>query len=450
MTKTRLAWTIVPALALASGLVLRAAAPGDKSGILEENIDTTTRPQDDLFRHINGKWLKESKIPADRPFDGAFFSLRDRSEADLRAIIEAAAKQGDKAEGEVQKVGDLYASFMDEARIEELGLKPIQGELDDIAAIKDKAGFLRTLASLQKIGVSGVFSAFVNTDAKKSDSYILYVNQGGLGLPDESYYRDPNFQKIRDAYVAHIAKMFELAKIANPEKAALRVMALESRLAKGHLDKVSNRDATKTYNKVSTAQLQSLAKGLDLASWFEDMGAKSVENVIVRQPSYLTALAQAVDAESLDDWKTYLTWRVLNDRAGELSKAFVDEDFQFSGKVLSGTPEIRPRWKRGVATVESALGEAAGKLYVEKHFPPAAKERMKGLVKNLIEAYREDILALDWMSEETKKQAIDKLLKFTPKIGYPDKWRDYTKLEIKRGDLMGNARRSAAFEIAFN
>ena len=439
----RLAWAIAPALAIAL-----IAADDPKSGIEKANNDPAVRAQDDLFLHVNGKWLKEAKIPSDRPFDGAFFMLRDKAEAQLRAIIEDAAKSGDK--GEAKQVGDLYASFMDEARADELGIKPIQVELDAVAAIQDKSALLPAMALLQKAGVPGVLAGFVNTDAKKSDRYIVYLNQSGLGLPDESYYRDPKFEKIRDAYVAHVAKMFALAKIADPDKAAARVMAVETRLAKGHWDRVRNRDATKTYNKVTRADLQTLAKGIDLNPWFALLGIKGTDDVVVRQPSYLTAMAEAIEAVSLDDWKTYLTWKILNDRAPLLSKAFVDENFDFYGKTLSGTPELRPRWKRAVSAVEESLGEAAGKLYVAKHFPPAAKTRMQALVKNLMAAYRVDILALDWMSKETKAEALKKLDKFEPKIGYPDKWRDYSGLEIQRDDLVGNARRSAAFELAYN
>ena len=443
----RFAWAFAPALA--ASLILPASAADLKSGIDLSNVDPAVKPQDDLFRHVNGKWLKEAAIPSDRSSDGAFYKLRDDSETQLRALIEEAAKQGDAAKGEAKKVGDLYASFMDEEKIEALGVKPIQPELDEVAAIKDKAGFFKTLVSLQKAGVPGLFGAGVEPDAKKSDQYAVYMFQGGIGLPDEMYYRDPKFAKIRDAYVKHIAKMFELAKLADPEKAAATVMAVETKLAASHWDRVRSRDADKTYNKFSKADLATLAKGVDLAGWIDDMGAKGVDHVVVAQPSYFTGMAEAVSEISLDDWKTYLTWNILRDRAPMLSKAFVNENFEFFGKTLSGIPELRPRWKRGVQLVEGSLGEAAGQLYVAKHFPPQAKERMKVLVKNLIEAYREDIQHLDWMSAETKKKALEKLDKFTPKIGYPDKWRDYSKLDIDRGDLIGNTKRSSAFGLNY-
>jgi putative endopeptidase len=418
-----------------------------KSGIDQSHFDTAVRAQDDLFRNVNGKWLSESEIPSDRPMDGAFFELRDRSEAQVRAIIDDAVNAKDDADA--RKVGDLYASFMDEARAEELGLSPIEPELAAVAQIKDKAGLIRELAALQRKGVPGLFWAYVNTDSKKSDQYIVYITQGGLGLPDESYYREPKFETIRTAYVTHIGKMLALAKVPDPEKAAAPIMTIETTIAKGHWDNVRVRDVEKTYNKVTCAQLKAMAAGLDFEAWFEGMGAKEIEEMIVRQPSFMTELANTLDLFPIDDWRTYLTWNVIRDRAPMLSKAFVMENFEFFGKTLMGTPEIRPRWKRGVAMVESALGEAVGRLYVAKHFPPEAKEKMSRLVANLIEAYRVDIRALDWMSAETKTKAHEKLARFTPKIGYPEKWRDYSALEIQRDDLVGNARRAAQFALNY-
>jgi len=424
-----------------------AAEPLAKSGIDKSRFDPSVRAQDDLFRSVNGKWLAESQIPSDRPADGAFFELRDRSEKQVRAIIEEAAQS--KGDADAQKVSDLFASFMDEAQAEKLGLIPIQPELDAIASIKDKAGLIRELAALQRVGVPGLFGAFVNTDSKESTRYTVYINQGGLGLPNESYYREAKSEGIRKGYVAHVGKMLALANVPEPEKAAARIMAMESTIAKGHWDNVRTRDADRTYNKFSRPQLKELTGGLDLDPWFAGLGAKDITDVIVREPSFLTDIAKAIDLYSIDDWKTYLTWHVLNARAPLLSKAFVTENFEFFGKNLTGTPEMQPRWQRGVGTVEGSLGQAVGKLYVAKHFPPEAKEKMKGLVANLLEAYRVDIKALDWMSAETKTKALEKLAKFTPKIGYPDKWRDYSKLEIKRDDLVGNARRSAEFALNY-
>ncbi len=420
-----------------------AAEPVQMSGIVKDHFQPDIRPQDDLFRRVNGKWLLESKIPSDRPADGAFYELRDRSEKQVRAIIEDAAKTKDDANA--RKIADMFASFMNEERAEQLGLKPIQAELDSIAAIKDKSGLIRELAALHRAGVSGLFGLFVSPDSKKSDEYIAYLNQGGLGLPDESYYRDPKFKALREAYVVHIGKMLALAKIPEPEKTAERIVAVETSIAKGHWDNVRTRDADKSYNKLSREQLKTLADGLDLDSWFDGIGAKAIQNMIVRQPSFFTDLAKTVNSVSIDDWKSYLVWRVINDRASLLSKSFVAQDFDFYGKTLNGTPENQPRWKRGVGMVQGALGEAVGQLFVAKHFPPEAKAKMKTLVANLLEAYRVDIQALDWMSAETKVKALDKLSKFTTKIGYPDKWRDYSKLAIQSDDLVGNSRRISEF-----
>jgi putative endopeptidase len=290
---------------------------------------------------------------------------------------------------------------------------------------------------------------FVNSDAKRSDQSIAYLTQAGIGLPNESYYREPQYEGLRKAYVAHVGKMLALGKLPNPEKSATQIMAMETAIAKGHWDNVRNRDADKTYNKVSRAQLKDLAPGLDFDAWFEVMGGSGIKEMIAREPSFFTELAKTVDSFPIEDWKTYLAWHAINDRAPLLSSPFVMENFEFINKTLTGTPEIQPRWKRGVALVEAAMGQAVGKFYVAKHFPPESKEKMKRLVANLIEAYRIDIQALDWMSAETKAKALVKLAKFTSKIGYPDKWRDYAKLETRPDDLVGNARRAAEFTLDY-
>jgi putative endopeptidase len=438
---------LVGAVGLVGLSAVLAAEPDRKTGIDKSNVESTVRPQDDLFWHVNGKWLEGAKIPSDRPADGSFFELRDLSDKRVRAIIEETAKN--KGNDESQKIADLFASFMDQDRAEQLGMKPIQLELDAVAAIKDKAGLIRELATLQRMGVPGLFGFFINADAKKSDRNITYLSQGGLGLPDESYYRETKYEDLRKSYVSHIGKMLALGKFPDAEKSATQIMAMETAIAKGHWDNVRSRDADKSYNRMSRSQLKTLAGGLDLDPWFEAIEAKEILELVVRQPSFFTELAKTIDQFSLDDWKTYLTWRILSSRAPLLSEPFVKENFEFAGKTLLGTPEMEPRWKRGVSLVEGVLGEAVGKLYVAKHFPPEAKERMKVLVANLIEAYRVDIQALDWMSTETKTKALAKLSKFTPKIGYPDKWRDYTKLEIKPDDLVGNARRAAEFALNY-
>jgi putative endopeptidase len=422
----------------------------EKSGIDRSRFDESVRPQDDLFRYASGKWLATAKIPADRSLDGAFMELRDNAESNLRAMIEDVAKRNASADASERKVGDFFASYMDEARADSLGKKPIADELAQIDAISDKASLVKTIAKLHRLGVEGVFGLRVTPDAKQSDRYIVYLRQGGIGLPDESYYREDKFQKVREAYVAHIAKMLELTSAPDAKAGAERVMSVESGLAKHHWDRVKSRDATLTYNKKSGTALSELTPGFDWQAWFEGVGAKGVDEVVVEQPSYFSAMASSIETVSLPDWKLWLKWQLIRETAPLLSHEFVDADFEFFDKVLTGAPEIRPRWKRGVAASEVALGHALGKLYVAKHFPPAAKTRMKQLVANLIEAYRRDIQDLPWMSAETKQKALDKLSKFTPHIGYPDIWRDYSRLEIIRDDLVGNVQRAEAFELARN
>jgi putative endopeptidase len=421
-----------------------------KSGIDKSTFDKTVRPQDDFFRYVNGGWIKSTEIPSDRPATGAFFLLRDEAEANLRAIIEATAKAENPAGSEAKKIADLYNSFMDEERAEKLGLDPLKEQLAAINAIADKPQLVRALAAQARHGVSGAFGAFVTQDAKKSDTTIVYINQGGLGLPDESYYREANYAKIRDAYLAHVQKTLEIAGIEKADDAAKRILALETRLAAHHYDRVKNRDSDLTYHKKSRAELAELTPGLDWAAYLDGVRAPQVSEVIVRQPEYLAGLAKAFDELPLDDWKLKLKWNLLRSSAPYLSKAIADENFKFYSQTLNGVPEQRPRWKRGVALVEEAMGEALGKIYVEKHFPPEAKARMRQLVQNLVEAYRESIQSLDWMSDETRTKALAKLDKFVPKIGYPDKWRDYSGLEIKADDLLGNAQRSDAFELDYN
>lgn len=449
--KRSIAWLWATVVLVGGPTIARGEPPegsAAKSGVDGSFVDSRIRPQDDLFRHVNGKWLAESPIPPDRPLDGAFYKLRDLSEANLRAIIEETAARPDSPPGsEARKVGDLFASFMAEGNADRLGLEPIRPDLDAIASVADKPGLTKLLAGLQRNGVEGPFGVFVNTDAKQSDRYIVQLSQAGLGLPDESYYRLDQFKPQREAYLLHIRKMFELAGLPEPARSAEQVLALETRLAKDHWDRVKNRDDVLTYNKKDRKALAELTPGFEWHTWSDAAGIRGVEDVIVGQPSYFTAMARAFDEVPLPDWKAWLAWSVLRTHAPLLSKPFVDENFNFYGKTLTGSQEIKPRWKRGVGVVEGSLGEAVGKLFVEKHFPPAAKARMQQLVANLIEAYRRDIQSLEWMGPATKRKALEKLAKFNPKIGYPERWRDYASLEIRRDDLVGNANRAAAFEF---
>ncbi|MDX6237975.1 MAG: putative endopeptidase, partial [Kribbellaceae bacterium] len=420
------------------------------TGIDSADLSGTVRPQDDLFRYVNGPWLDRTEIPADKAIYGAFHALLDTAEQNVRSIVEKAAA-GDHAEGsEARKIGDLYASFMDEETIERLGSEPIAAQLELVRSVTDLDGIVKVLGTLEGEGVAGLFHYWVNADAKNSDQYVVHLTQGGLGLPDESYYREDSFAGERTGYVEHVARMLELADQPEPEAAADRIMAVETRLAAGHWDRVTNRDATLTYNKVDRAGLNELTPGLDWSDWLLAAGVpeSAFEQVVVSQPSFLTAAAEALRDVELEQWKEWLSWRVIHNAAPLLSRAFVNENFAFYGRRLTGAPELRERWKRGLGVVQAALGEAVGQLYVAEHFPPAAKARMVELVANLVEAYRQRIDALDWMSPETRQRALEKLGQFTPKIGYPDKWRDYSGLEVRSDDLVGNVRRSVAVETA--
>jgi putative endopeptidase len=438
------------ACALATTAAFAAQAPTATSGIDRANLDPAVRAQDDLFRHVNGKWLATFEIPVDKSNYGSFTRLSDQAEADLRKIIEELAASEHKKGSVEQKVGDMYASFMDEAAVEKAGAKPLADTLKRIERIKDKDGLVETMALLGKQGVRGAWGAAIFPDQKKSDEYGFYLGQSGLGLPDRDYYLDPKFKDKLDAYGPHIERMLTLAGTKDAAAKSKAIVALETRLAQSSWTRVERRDREKNYNKMTRAELAKLAPGIDFDRAFEAIGADGVEKMIVGQPTFFPALAKAMDEVPLADWKAWLSWNAIDRAAPVLSKAFVDESFAFRGTVLSGTPENRPRWKRGVAMVEGALGEAVGKVYVERHFPPAAKQRMDGLVKNLVEAYRQSIDGLDWMSADTKVKAQAKLAKFTPKIGYPTKWRDYSKLEVKRGDAFGNALRAAGFEFQRN
>ena len=417
------------------------------SGLDRANFDPSVRPQDDLFRAVNGTWLAKTEIPADRADYGAFAALADQAEKDVKAIIESCAQATDKATGsEKQKVGDLYASYMDERRIERLGIKPIVATLSAVDQIATKADLVRVLADLARVGIAGAFDPYVSPDARQSDRYILHLYQAGLGLPDREYYWDAKYKEKLAAYQAHVEQMLTLAHVADAKRAAAEIVAFETRIAKAHWSKVENRDSIKTYNKKTRDELAQLAPGFDWNGYLDAIGAGAAKEIIIAQPSYFTAAAKMADAESLPIWRAWLKWTVIRHYAGLLNKEMVDESFAFYGKTLRGIPENRPRWKRAVSAVEACLGEAAGKLYVEKHFPPDAKARMDEMVKNVIEAYRQAIQNLEWMSPETKQKAIVKLATFNPKIGYPKRWRDYSSLRITRDELVGNVDRAATFE----
>ena len=422
-------------------------------GLLREGNDPAVRPQDDLFGHVNGGWYDTVEIPDDLPGFGAFVQLRLNAEqqvGDLLREAAAAAQSGAAEPGSTtQQIGDLFASFLDEERVEGLGVSPIEDDLAAIRALSTTGELAGLLGRLEREGAAdGAFAAYVNTDDRKSDRYVINITQGGIGLPDEAYYREDQFAEIRSSYLAHVTTMLSLAGIDDPDEAAQCVMALETRLAAGHWDVVACRDVIKTYNLTSADELAALAPAFDFAVWRAGLGAPeaALAEVVVRQPSYLEALSQALSDLPLDDWKHWLTWQVVHSSAPFLSRAFVAQNFDFYAKTLAGTQVQRDRWKRGVAVTESVLGEAIGEQYVERHFPAEAKQQMDELVSNLVEAYRRNIDALDWMGPETRRKALEKLAVFRPKIGYPPRWRDYSSVVIDRADLLGGVRRGNAFE----
>jgi len=422
-----------------------------RSGLDLSHVDPQTRPQDDLFGHVNGRWLTEYAIPADRATDGAFRSLFDRAEEQVRDLITEAAAAGAPEGTDQQRIGDLYASFLDEPAVQSRGLQPLRDELALIDAAADADALAAVVGSLQRTGVGGGAGVYVDTDSKDSTRYLVHLTQSGIGLPDESYFRDPQHAEILAAYPGHIARMFALVYGGEPgdhTATAERVIALETQLAQAHWDVVKRRDAELSYNLRTFAELSAQAPGFDWAGWIGALGASPqvASELVVRQPDYLSAFAALWSSADLDQWKDWARWRLIHGRAAILTDEIVAEDFSFYGRLLSGTEAIRERWKRGVALVENLMGDALGKLYVERHFPPDHKARMDQLVANLREAYRVSITNLEWMTPETRERALTKLDKFTPKIGYPKRWRDYSELVVRRDDLYGNYQRGHALE----
>ncbi|MDT5219329.1 MAG: putative endopeptidase [Mycobacterium sp.] len=426
-----------------------------RSGIDLSHIDTAARPQDDLFGHVNGRWLSEYDIPADRATDGAFRTLFDRAEEQVRDLILEASQSRAPAGSDQQRIGDLYASFVDEDTVEGRGLQPLHDELTIIDDAADRGALAAVVGALQRTGVGGGVGLYIDTDSKNSSRYLAHFSQSGIGLPDESYYRLEQHAAVLAAYPDHIAKMFALvlggasegpADPADHAQTAARIVGLESKLAAAHWDVVKRRDAELTYNLRTFAELETEGVGFDWGRWITGLGStpEAVAEVVVRQPDYLTAFAELWNSEDFEDWKSWARWRLIRARSGWLTSEMVDADFEFYGRRLTGTEQIRDRWKRAVALVEALMGDAVGKLYVERHFPPGAKARIDALVNNLQEAYRISISELDWMTPETRERAQVKLAKFTAKVGYPVAWRDYSALVIDRNDLYGNYQRGYA------
>jgi putative endopeptidase len=427
-----------------------AVAEVSSFGTHFQNIDASYRPQDDFFDYVNGKWLKTVDIPADKSSWGSGAELAESILPQLRGIVESAHG----ATGtEAQKIGDLYASFMDEAKLDALGLKPLESEFARVDALTDKSQIPALMAHFSRVGVNIPFDIQVHQDNRDSTRYIVDLVQTGLGLPDRDYYLkdDPKLLEARTKYQAHVEKMMSMAGDKSAAEDAKTIVALETELARVQWTKVENRDPVKTYNKVELPALETLAPGFGWDSWLAAGGLKGkLTYVIVSQPTYITGFNQILKNTPLATWKTYFRWHVLSAYAADLSKPYADQNFAFYGTALRGIPEQEARWKRGVRLINGAMGEGLGKLYVAKYFPPENKASMEKLVRNLLAAMNQDIDTLDWMGPATKKEAHAKLSTFMLKIGYPDNWRDYSSLTVARGDLVGDVIHANEFEYERN
>jgi predicted metalloendopeptidase len=448
----RLTSLVLPLAAVALAAVTTPApAQGPRpSGIDTSTFDRSVRPQDDLFRFVNGGWIKRTPIPGDAARWGAFDELDERSREAMRAILEDAARSNAPGGSEERKVGDLYASFLDSARVESLGVTPLRGELDRIAALKSTSELPALFAHLARIGVARPITSAVASDPKKSSVNAVLIGQSGLSLPDRDYYlmNDARMAGVREKYQVYLGQLFTLAKLPDPSGAASRVLALETAIAGKQWDRARNRDRNATYNPKTVAQLAASSPHFDWKTYLDAAGIGTATDVIVNQPDYLAGLDSIIAATPVDTWREYFAAKLLDTYSPELSSPFVQARFDFRSKVLSGQQEMRARWKRGVQEVQLGLGEPAGKLYVARHFKPEAKARIDALIHNLLDAYRIGIDSLEWMTPATKARAKEKLAQFSVKIGYPDKWRDYSALAIKRDDLVGNVMR--AREWAYN
>lgn len=420
------------------------------SGIELENFDHQVRHQDDFYYSVNGKWLATTPIPADKSNYGAFSVLYEESQAALKQIIEEAAAKPNKAEGSVeQKIGDFYAAYMDTTLADQLGIAPLKGQLADIAKTASHADVAALMGKLLTDGSGIPFGFYVNNDAKNSSQYGVYLYQSGLTLPDRDYYLkdDPKFVANREAMREYVRKLMSAAGYPHADAAAANVANIELFIAQSQWSRVESRDANKAYNKMSLKELQQLMGGFDFDGFAKAAGLTGkTQDVIVRQPSYFEKLGAEFGKFPVSAWQDYLAFHLVDSYAGLLSQQFVDLHFDFHSKTLMGIQEQKPRWKRTVDGADQVIGELVGKEYVARHFQPEAKARMESMIKNLIKGFEVSIDELEWMTPETKKAAQEKLSKFTYKIGYPDKWKDYSNLEIKADDLVGNYQRYARFE----
>lgn len=411
------------------------------------DFDAAVRPQDDLFRHVNGTWLATAQIPEDKSGWGAFQELRDNSEKAVHDIVESVSSEDlGSVEG---KITALYASFMSEDRIEELDDKPLRRLLDMVDAISSPAQLARYLGWSIRHGISSLYRAGVEADPGNPSRYIVMIGQSGIGLPDEAYYHEDQHAGIRERYLAHLRATFELLGCPDAAEQAQAVFDLETKIASQHWDNVRTRDLVQMYNLLTWPDFVAASQALhweEFVSGAEIPGERIAE-LVSMQPSFFSGVASLVESEPIEAWRSWARWHLVSTLSPLLSSRFVEQNFDFYSRQLAGTPQLRPRWKRGTSLVESVLGEGIGKLYVERHFPPSAKEQMDRLVSHLLEAYRRSIGELNWMGEETRQEALRKLSKFRPKIGYPAKWRDYSALIVAPDDLVGNMLRANSFEL---
>jgi len=441
------------ALLIAGAASASAAEPAKvaslQSGIDIQYNDKSVKPQEDFYRHVNGTWLKNAQIPSDRSSAGAFMDLREAVVPRLHAIIDGLAKAKNASGSDAQKISDLYASFMDTKSIEAAGLKPLQADFAKIDALTDKKQIPALMAWLNRISVTAPYDIQVHQDNKDSTKYVLDIGQSGLALPDRDYYLKDDDAKLKDTrskYLKHVETMLTMSGDKEAAKNAAAILAFETELAKVQWTKVDLRDPIKAYNKIEISKINELTAGYDWNAYLNELGVTGkIDYVIVGQPSYLVGMNKVLQETSLDSIKAYFKWHLLSSVASQLPKQYSDENFAFFSKTLRGVPEQEIRWKRGVRLVDSGMGESLGKLYVAKHFPADSKAKMEKLVANLLLAYKESIDTLDWMSPETKKEAQAKLATFMPKIGYPNKWKDYSALRITKGDAVGNLRAIRSF-----
>ena len=431
-------------------LLMMPIAAQQRAGIDLDAMDKNANPCVDFYQYACGAWNAKHPVPPDQSRWGRFEELIERNQNVLRQILDGASLSTARRDAIDQKIGDYYASCMDEAGIEKQGLAPLKPELDRIAALQDKESLPPALARLHLLGVNAMFRLYSDADYKDASRYIAYAAQGGLSLPDRDYYTkdDARSAELRKQYVAHVTKMFQLMgeTAESAARKARAVMDIETTLAKGSLDRVSRRDPEKTYHKMSRSQLTKLAPDFPWQRYFESLATPPFDTLNVAQPDFFRALGQAFRDHGLDEWKTYLTWHVIRENAPLLPSAFVNENFEFFGRTLTGAKELRPRWKRCVSFADNDLGEALGRRFVERTFGTDGKARTLKMVQALESALAKDIQELAWMTAATKKQALEKLHAITNKIGYPDKWRDYSTVKIVRGDAVGNSFRANEFE----